>query len=371
MPDPDNKNPLYGKTTDELEADADAILAAYAAGEEVDTTIAPEVDKDAPKPGTPEREEWDKAQVAKGDESPKDDGSQVVKDDDKTMGKAEVKDDDAATKEVRPKVDKEEEAKEFDTEGLNETDAKRVKDAQAWGHKRAGEAARMKAVNEALNERLRSAEAKGKVTAPDVKAVTKAVQGMTTEQVASLKEAYPGLEDLIGLVSDQQQQIVNLQGHATQTSKIQTASIEKTSENEWMAEIQKSHPDADKIQNTDQFNGWLATQPFYVQNAISEGAFPSDVVAILTSYKDAVGLGKEDVPAEEEPESKVDQARKVAAHQVAKPARHREPGKGTGEVITTEEIRAFQADMQHKTPEEIATFDAKVDLAITEGRVTE
>jgi chromosome segregation ATPase len=117
--------------------------------------------------------------------------------------------------------------------------------------------------------------------------------------------------------------------------------------------IRKSHPDMDDVVVSDDFTGWLERQSQLWQRVASEGS-ATEVVELLDRYKEAIGA------APQQPESKVDKARRVAEPSLPK-ARKPDPSSGK-RIWTRDEIRRMSLSDFEK-------HQASIDQAYLEGRV--
>lgn len=117
--------------------------------------------------------------------------------------------------------------------------------------------------------------------------------------------------------------------------------------------IRKSHPDMDDIVASDDFTGWIERQSPVWQRVASSGS-SEEVVELLNRYKDDYGA------TPQQPESKVERARKVAEPSLPK-ARKPDPSSGK-RIWTRDEITRMPL-------EEFERRQTEIDAAYLEGRV--
>lgn len=271
----------------------------------------------------------------------------------------------------------------FDSEGADEKSAKRIKDAQRAFHKKAGEAKRMKQwaqqveqENKALRDRLERGKSPTNVPKPKV--------ALSDERVKQLKEEYPDLADFFQSVQDTQIENAQLRDTVERGFKqVQTASSEQT----FMGAIKSVHSDAEDIQQSDEWSGWLDTQPTYIQRAINEGATAKEVVDIISRFKDDVGWdsGADDEPSTRKGDksgnepapsksSKKEQARKAASPNLPNAARQHKPGKAKGETFSRAEIDRITNDpskVEWLLSDEGEKWQRRVMKAMSEDRITD
>lgn len=117
--------------------------------------------------------------------------------------------------------------------------------------------------------------------------------------------------------------------------------------------IRKSHPDMDDIVTSDDFAGWLERQSPVWKRVATDGS-AQEVVDLLDRYKEVLGTPPQ------QPESKVERARKVAEPSMPK-ARKPDPNSGK-RIWTREEITRMPLS-------EFEKRQAEIDQAYLEGRV--
>lgn len=381
-------------TPDELEANADALLAKYAKGElkEGETTVdeldgvaempasdlgitdeepesgkkkagGEETDEEKDKREAKEKADKDAAATAASGEEP---GTTVAGDPDAGEGKDQPGGEDEA----------------FNTEGLSKHDAERVKNAQRYMHNRSEEAARLQRENDELRTRL-AAPATVPVADP---VVAEPIVAMDEAERARLKEAFPDLEKMIDQVGTLQRENVELRAQVGGvTGEVQRGQA-RTSKSDFLNTIRATHKDIDDIQKSTDFIGWVERKPEYVQQAVFGKASAEDIVTIVSEYKNDVGIpitGEEpagdataDDPDTSTPEEKakadrLTRAREAASPSVADAAREHKPGSGKGKTISRGEIEAKRQRIHQMTPDEQQAFEDEVDLAMVEGRITD
>lgn len=167
------------------------------------------------------------------------------------------------------------------------------------------------------------------------------------EELSRLSEEYPDIaQPLLKKLSKLEETVSEYR------SRIETEKSQGTLQAHFDT-IRKSHPDMDEIVVSDDFNGWLERQTPIWQRIAQEGS-AAEVVDLLDRYKDAIGASPQ------QPESKVERARKVAEPSLPK-ARKPDPNAGK-RIWTREEITRMPLD-------EFEKRQAEIDLAYLEGRV--
>lgn len=380
-------------TPEEMEAAADALVGKYQEGDltEDDTEL---VDADTigeigsleeAQAGEPAKTATDKEPKKKEGEDElggDDDGTQ----DPNTEGKEDEPGEGADNDGDAPSDGADPEGGDTegdDGKGLSKSDEGRVKNAQHRMHQATTKAADLDRENQALRSQLAQVGGGGGARAPRKEIdLSRNFEGMTTEELNTLKEDYPGLAKFVGVVGGLQDENDRLRESLGTLEGDVEDSTRTSSESRWISAIKDKHPDIETIQHSEDFKGWAERQPRYIQQAIYESGTVDDMVEIIGSYKDEFGItspSKEVVtdPSADtgtteptEKEKKLAQAKAVSAPNLSKPARQHKPGKGKSETISQSQIAAFRNDMQNKTPEEIEAFDAKIDKAMAEGRVT-
>lgn len=363
------------QSPEELEKAADELLKKHESGDldegfydiDDDDTVTAQIEEEEDQP----RDEDGKFKKAKP----------AKKEAEEEESEEESESSEENEEDTEPDTDEEESA--FDTEGLDEKNAKRVKDAQRAFHKKAGEVKRMKQwaqqveqENKALLDRLERGKSTTNVPKPKV--------SLTDERVSELKEEYPDLADFFQSVQDAQ--IENAQLRETVTTGLQRVET-KSSEQTFMTAIKSIHSDADVIRESDEWSGWLDEQPTYIQRAIRDGATAREVADIITTFKDDTGWEggapeRESTPDSSESgakpapskSSKKEQARKAASPNLPNAARQHKPGKARGETFSRAEIDRISNDPR-KTEwllsEAGEKWQRRVMKAMSEGRITD
>lgn len=266
------------------------------------------------------------------------------------------------------------------TEGLDEGSVKRVKDAQRKMHEATGKASRLDRENQEMKARLTALEA-GKPVAPVKKPAIpdREFEKMTPEEIKALGEDYPGLAKVVAVVGGLQDENEQLRHQLADVEGDVKDTRTTTSRSRWINAIKEGgHPDVEDIQGSDVFDGWAQEQPDYIQHAIYESGTARDMIKIITDYKNDLGIespvnadtATTDADDKTKTKSKLEQAREVTTPNLRTPARQHKPGSGNAVMMTQTEIKAFNADLQNKTPKEIEEFEIRLDKAISEGRVS-
>lgn len=379
-------------TPEELEANADALLAKYAKGELKDGDTAIDDLADVGEMPAGELGIADSA-----DATDEEKAAAKKKEDDEAAAKAAKGGDDDPSKHAEPAVDPEPgekvagdpdpnageggEDEAFNTEGLSKHDAERVKNAQRYMHNRSEEAARLQRENDELRDRL-AAPATVPVAEP---IVTEPIVAMDDAERARLKEAFPDLEKMIDQVGTLQRENVELRAQVGGVTGEVKRGQARSSKSEFMNTIRATHKDIDDIQKSTDFIGWVERKPEYVQQAVFGKASAEDIVTIVSEYKNDVGIPiTGDKPAGEATaddkdtstpaDAKADRlarAREAASPDVAHAAREHKPGSGKGKTISRGEIEAKRQHIHKMSPAEQQAFEDEVDLAMVEGRITD
>lgn len=263
------------------------------------------------------------------------------------------------------------------TEGLDDNSAKRVKDSQRKMHEATGKAARLGRENDEIKARLAALEA-GEVVAPaKVAPVVQArkFEGMSAEELKELGEEFPSMAKLANVVGGLQDENDALRSELARVEGDVTTTRTNTSRSNWLNAIKEVHPDVEKIQVSDTFEGWLTEQPDYVQHAVYESGTVRDMIKIITDYKDDIGqeaASEEEVvaDADKKKKSKLEQAKEIDTPNLRTPARQHKPGGGNAPTMSQTEINKFRNEMHNMTPEEIAAFEKRMDAAVAAGRVS-
>lgn len=308
-----------------------------------------------------------------------------VEEDEQPEGAAEQADEEQP--EGASKEEPEEEEKTFETEGLDDVSQNRVKAAQARMHQATQEAANLRKEIQQMREYLKREEER-----PDqeVKQATKrardevsipAMEGMTPEEIARLSSEYPdlgqvfkvvgGLQDINAALRDQVERMKEQQADITGTVQEDRAERGRA---QWMSAITEVHHDAASIQGSDEWKGWVDTQPVYIQRAVYEGATAKDMVDIISRFKGDMGISAETEEGGDEPapqrSSKLEQARRVASPNLPGAARQHVPKRGqSGKIYTQAEIDKKRNNMDFLTSPEGEKWAEEIDKAYAEGRV--
>jgi chromosome segregation ATPase len=214
----------------------------------------------------------------------------------------------------------------------------RLKNAQARMTKATQEAADLRRDNAALRTQL--AELNATLSKADDR------QEVFDDELKTLAEEYPDIaKPLIAKLSRLEEQV----------RKTENRVVEDKSQGELKKHfdsIRQSHPDMDEIVVSDDFTGWLERQTPLWQRVAQEGS-AAEVVELLDRYKQVF-----DSP--QQPESKVERARRVAEPTLPKV---RKPDPNAGKRIwTRDEIRLMSLSDFEK-------HQADIDRAYLEGRV--
>ncbi len=299
----------------------------------------------------------------------------------------EKTDEEIKAEEEAAEADPEDEAAKAAADPADPVVDKRVLDAQKKMHEATGKTSRLQKIADdaqAENDALRAQIKSGK-TAPLAPPKVR----LSKDRVAQLQKDYPDLADVFQDIHDTQ--VENVQLREDLNSGLKDVKTERSEDN-FMSEIKFIHKDAVAIQQSDEWTGWLKTQPSYIQRAIYEGATSQETVDIITDYKretgrpvpgetakstetdvDGDGDKSGDDPAPSDTPSKLEQARKAASPTLSKGARQRKPGAGKGKTYSAAEIQAISDDpkkQQWLLSDEGEKYQQDVMKAMQEGRIT-
>lgn len=215
----------------------------------------------------------------------------------------------------------------------------RVKNAQARMTKATQEAAELRRTVTELQSTVASLQSQ--------MAQTASTKDEVDDELRTLAEEYPDIaQPLLKKLSKLEETV----------SEYRTQIATKESQNTLQAHfdtIRRSHPDMDDIVVSDDFTGWLERQSPVWQRVAQDGS-AQEVVDLLDRYKEVIGASPQ------QPESKVERARKVAEPSLPKA---RKPDQNANKRIwTREEITRMPLD-------EFEKRQAEIDLAYLEGRV--
>ena len=353
------------KPPEQLDADAEALLKEHQAGTLDDANY--DLSEDEPEEGAdPAPAEGDDAGEA-GDPAKTDEEIAAEK---VASDAAAAEGDDAGDAAGKP---------------VTGTD-KRVLDAQKKMHEATGKSSRLQKIADdvqAENDALRAQLKSGKTATV---AATKV--RLSKDRVAQLQKDYPDLADVFQDIHDTQVENVQLREDLNSGLKVVKA---ERSEDNFMSSIKSIHPDAETIQVSDEWTGWLKTQPSYIRRAIYEGATSDETAEIITNYKrdtgrpvpgetqstEVVAEGGDESgedPAPSDTPSKLEQARAAASPTLSKGARQRTPGAGKGKTYSKASIKAISEDpkkVQWLLSEEGEKYQQDVMLAMVQGRITD
>jgi hypothetical protein len=290
---------------------------------------------------------------------------------------------------------------EFDTEGLDKVSQNRVRAAQARMHRATQAEAAARRENEDLRLRLEALGQepnkqvqKAEQTVPTVKIPD--IEGMTEEEATKLADDYPDFANVFKTVRGLQEvntalrkQVDGIDESARSARKSVDSMAERTATEDFMGAIRKVHSDADEIQGSDEWLGWVDNQPQYVQRAVFDGATSKDMVQIISAYKRDTGkpvpgakpqstaaapegdVDESDEQSAPQPQSKLEQARQAAAPSLPKAARQHKPGQGKGKLISRRDIAARENDYEFLLSDEGEKWQKEIMKAMSEGRITD
>jgi hypothetical protein len=265
--------------------------------------------------------------------------------------------------------------KVFDTEGVDEVTANRVRAAQRRMHQATSALSEAEKENEQLRRQLAAqgeapvqAEEQPKLRMPDI-------QGMTPEQAAQFKEDYPDIAPMIDTISALQQHNAALDLQLRQVGQGLEETAHEASYGNFMDTIVSVHDDAEEIRASDEWQGWLEGQPKYVQDAINVKGTAEDVIDIITHFKKDMGMAEatpqQDAGPKPKTPSKLEQAKQGAAPNLPGAARQHKPGRGRGKMFSRSDIAAKEKDPEFLMSDEGEKWIKEAQLAIAEGRITD
>jgi len=215
----------------------------------------------------------------------------------------------------------------------------RVKNAQARMTKATQEAAELRRTVTELQSTVASLQSQMAQTATTKDEVDDELRNLAEEYPDIAQPLLKKLAKLEETVSEYRTQIATKESQNTLQAHFDT--------------IRRSHPDMDEIVVSDDFTGWLERQSPVWQRVAQDGS-AQEVVDLLDRYKEVIGASPQ------QPESKVERARKVAEPSLPKA---RKPDQNANKRIwTREEITRMPLD-------EFEKRQAEIDLAYLEGRV--
>jgi len=173
--------------------------------------------------------------------------------------------------------------------------------------------------------------------------------GSDFAELEKLKGEYPDFAGpLVSAFEKQQQVLVELQRSTRENEEAGNVARRAN----FNFEVSRVHPDFDQVAGSEDFRGWLARQPSFIQEAASRPV-ADDAIEVLNMYKRTQG-------------PKVDKAEKVnAARQVAAPAvgrNSRQPSAEKPQQFTREMIARM-------SPAEFAKNEEAIDRALSSGTI--
>lgn len=228
---------------------------------------------------------------------------------------------------------------EYDLQKQVRLAEERIKNAQSRMTKATQEAADMRRDNLALRQQLAELSSQ----------LAEASNGSddSDEDVRVASEEYPDI--VLPLLK----KLSKIEGELKEyRTEVNTEKSQNTLQ-EHFGTIEQSHPDMNDIVTSDDFTGWLERQSPVWQRVAQDGS-AHEVVELLSRYKETFDTQPQ------QPESKVDRARKVAEPTLPK-ARRPDPNSGK-RIWTREEITRMPLD-------EFEKRSAEIDQAYMDGRV--
>lgn len=332
-----------------------------------------------------------KGEDATGEVPAKEPAKEVTKPQQKDTGAEELAQEEPAKDPAEEEV--------LSTEGLDDKAAQRVRNAQAWGHAKAQEAAALAKQNKELLERIEKGEKTGEVQREMPKIEIPDIEGMTEEQAEQLAEDYPELAPVIkttlGVLRQNEflrQQLEKTNATVEQQESRNRETEEQARQRTYMEQIKRgdatkgidAHPDAEAIQQSEDFYGWVNQQSEMIQQAVYDGGSVRDIAFILSSYKRDVGISPSsaaptaksgDEPAPQPTgKSKLEQAREVASPSLPDATRQLKPGNNPSgkKIYSLKEIDAIRKDpskIEWLMSEEGDKWERDVIEAMRDGRI--
>jgi len=324
---------------DQLEKEADELMAKLTAEEE--TPSNPETETEAKEPAPEEVEENEETVEASAEEAEQLNPDVPEDTEVESEDSEKVQDDSEDTDETLESESPEKSVLE-----------ERYKNAQAWGTKASQEAADLRSEKASLEkekaELLVQLKASRLTPAP-------------VEQIAMDSDMKTLMEDYPDIAKPLINKLNSLQAEVRESNQEQQQREDDRLITDHLAAIEAAHPDIEAIKSSKDFEGWMSRQSSFYQRIASEGS-AEDVIELLNVYKKASGL---DTPSIDN-SSKKKAAKLAAAKKVADPKlpKTRQSSSGNSKP-------SFTADeISNMSDKDFAKYEKEIDNAYTRGRIT-
>lgn len=178
------------------------------------------------------------------------------------------------------------------------------------------------------------------------------------DELDTVAKEFPELEPIASRMKELQQKMNEQSSNIEQQRESLDSTVRQTAQEKQDTAILTAHSDAIQINQSVDFQGWLARQPSYMQPWMRTGT-AEQVIDLLSAYKRAAGNQQQQQPPAQDP---LDEARIAGA-----------PGDASAPIINNGDSgnkkRWTKAEIDSMSYAEFEIHEAELDLAAREGRI--